>query len=162
MFRTQFLREMQPGEEPAVDALLRAAFGQADEARIVTALRREGRIAGECIVPGDDGPVGYFALSAMRAPDGWLCLAPVAVAPEAQGQGVGRRMIGMLSAWTVAAGQTVVVLGEPGFYERCGFSVARARNLTSPYPVAHTALARPGQDAPTATLTYPKALSPAS
>ncbi|SFD88842.1 GNAT family N-acetyltransferase [Roseivivax sediminis] len=160
MLNTGFLREMQKGEERAVDALLTTAFGRKDEAHIVGALRRAGDIAGECVVPGADGPSGYFALSSMRAPQGWICLAPVAVAPEVQGQGIGRRMIGMLSAWAVAAGQTVVVLGDPAFYERCGFSVARAQGLTSPYPLEHTAIARPGEDVPRATLTYAKALSP--
>ncbi len=157
MLSNNFLREMRPGEEAQVDALLRAAFGQADEAKLVKALRKSGRIAGECVVPGDDGLDGYFALSSMRAPEGWLALAPVAVAPEKQRRGIGRRMTGFLTAWAVAAGQTVVVLGEPGFYERAGFSVARARKLTSPFPVDHTAIARPGDDVPEATLVYPDA-----
>ncbi|MHA6345572.1 GNAT family N-acetyltransferase [Roseivivax sp. CAU 1761] len=117
-------------------------------------------MAGECVVPaeGDGGaPVAYLALSQMRGPKGWLCLAPVAVAPPHQGRGIGRRAVGMVAAWARAAGQTVVVLGETGFYERAGFSLARAQNLTSPYPVDHTLIARPGEDAPAETLVYPEA-----
>ena len=157
MLNRRFVRDMQAGEEDAVDALLRAAFGGADEAKLVRALRRSGDIAGECVVPGEDGIDGYFALSAMRKPEGWLCLAPVAVAPDRQGEGIGRRMMGFLTAWAMQAGQTIVVLGEPGFYERAGFSVSRAARLSSPYPLDHTALARPGEDVPAETLVYPKA-----
>jgi len=56
-------------------------------------------------------------------------------------------------------GAHVVVLGDPGFYGTCGFSSARAANLTSPYPVSHTLLAGPGMTAPVATLVYAAAFS---
>ncbi|SEK38144.1 putative acetyltransferase [Roseivivax marinus] len=157
MFRNQFMREMHAGEEDAVEALLRAAFGQPDEATLVRKLRKQGVIAGEAVVPGEDGPVGYVALSDMVAPKGWLCLAPVAVAPDQQGQGIGRRLCGMISEWARQAGQTVVVLGEPGFYQRAGFSLERAQKLASPFPLDHTLIARPGEDMPKDRLVYPKA-----
>ncbi|MEQ9258402.1 MAG: N-acetyltransferase [Roseovarius sp.] len=152
-----FCRPMQAGEEAAVERLLHAAFDAPDEAGLVQALRREGAIAGEMVLPMGEEIVGYYALSSMRAPEGWLCLAPVAVAPEHQGKGLGRRMVGQLAQWARMAGQTVVVLGYVPFSERCGFSAARAARLTSPYPVEHTLLAGPGEDAPEAVLRYPKA-----
>ena len=95
----------------------------------------------------------------MLSPKGWLCLAPVAVHPDLQGRGIGKRMIGMLAEWARLAGRTVVVLGEVPFYERGGFSAARAANLTGPYPIEHTLLAGPGNDTPEAELIYPKAFS---
>ncbi|WP_323768130.1 N-acetyltransferase [Marinovum sp.] len=155
-----FLRAMKPGEEPAVDALLRAAFGGEEEVRLVARLRKAGVMAGESVLPGPEGaagPVGYFALSQMRAPKGWLCLAPVAIHPDWQGRGQGRRMVRMLAGWAGAAGQTVVVLGDPGFYESCGFSTARAAQLNSPYPIDHTAILAPGENVPAETLRYPAA-----
>ncbi|MGY3437772.1 MULTISPECIES: GNAT family N-acetyltransferase [unclassified Marinovum] len=152
-----FLRAMKRGEEPAVDALLRAAFGGEDEVRLVAKLRKAGAIAGESVLPGPEGPVGYFALSSMVAPKGWLCLAPVAVDPAWQGKGYGRRMVRMLVGWAGAAQQTVVVLGDPAFYTACGFSQPRAASLTSPYPVEQTSILRPGSDVPSDTLTYPPA-----
>lgn len=157
MKHTQFSREMRRGEEPAVAALLERAFGGQAEARLVEKLRRAGDIAGETVLPSDDGIVGYYALSVMRSPKTWLCLAPVAIDPDWQGQGHGRRMIGLLSEWARLSGCYVVVLGEPGFYERAGFSVARAAKLTSPYPITNTLLAGPGTDVPEQTLIYPKA-----
>ena len=151
-----FCRPMAAGEEGQVAAVLEAAFGQPDEARLVEMLRRDRVIAGEMVMPLGDEIVGYYALSQMRAPKGWLCLAPVAVAPAHQGKGYGLRMMGQLTAWASAAQLTVVVLGEARLYEKAGFSAARAARLTSPYPVEHTLLAGPGEDAPQVTLSYPK------
>lgn len=152
---TGFLRDLRHGEEPRIDALLRAAFGGSDEAALVAALRKSGSMAGESVLPGPDGPVGYFALSPFRKPRGWLCLAPVAIHPDWQGKGHGKRMMGMLAGWAAAAGQSIVVLGQPEFYEKAGFSRARAARLSSPFPVDHTLLLAPGSDAPEAELVYP-------
>ncbi len=154
-----FMREMRRGEEPEVEALLNAAFRGDDEARLVRALRKAGDMAGESVVAQDGEIVGYLALSSFQSPRGWLCLAPVAVRSDHQGRGMGRRMCGMVSEWARIAGQRVVVLGEPGFYERAGFSRARAARLTSPYPIAHTMLAGPGEDVPKGELIYPRAFS---
>lgn len=152
-----FSREMRRGEEDAVDDLLRLAFGGDDEARLVQKLRKDRVIAGEMVMTLEGALVGYYALSQFVAPKGWLCLAPVAVHPEVQGRGYGRRMIGMLTAWAQASRNTVVVLGQAGFYARTGFSSDRAARLKSPYPIEHTLLAGPGEDAPEAELIYPKA-----
>jgi len=123
----------------------------------VDALRRSGAIAGEVVLPYQGGVVGYYAVSQMRAPQGWLCLAPVAIDPEWQGSGHGRRMLGMLTEWARMSQTFVVVLGAPEFYARAGFDRARAARLTSPYPITHTLLAGPGADVPEETLIYPKA-----
>lgn len=155
----EFMREMRAGEEAAVDALLRTAFDSAEEAEIVRALRKAGDIAGEQVVAEDGAVIGYLGLSAMRAPRGWLCLAPVAVAPDRQGQGIGRRMVRFVAGWADAAGQTLVVLGDPAFYERCGFR--KAEGLTSPFPIEHTLVAGPAKAKPGTALVYPKAFGAA-
>ncbi len=155
---TAFCRPMQRSDEAAVDAVLQAAFGGWEEVKLVAALRRDGVMAGEMVLPDAEGGIaGYYALSRMRAPKAWLALAPVAIHPEWQGQGHGRRMIGQLTAWAIAARQFVVVLGDPEFYERAGFSRGRAAALQSPYPAAHMLLAGPGDEVPAATLSYPNA-----
>lgn len=154
-----FMREMRRGEEGAVDALLRAAFAGDGEAQLVRALRKAGDMAGESVLTLEGEIAGYLALSWLQRPKGWLCLAPVAVHPAHQGRGIGRRMCGMVSEWARIAGRRVVVLGDVAFYERAGFSGARAARLTSPYPIAHTLLAGPGEDAPEGELIYPKAFA---
>ncbi|MBM1814120.1 GNAT family N-acetyltransferase [Pseudosulfitobacter pseudonitzschiae] len=152
-----FSRELRRGEEDAVDALLRSAFDGPDEAELVHALRRAGAMAGESVATWDGRIAGYYALSHMVAPKGWLCLAPVAVSPDRQRHGLGRRMIGMLAEWARLSETYVVVLGQVSFYERAGFSLARAQRLNSPYPLEHTMIAGPGADVPAVALKYPKA-----
>lgn len=154
----EFTRELRRGEETQVDDLLRRAFEGDAEAQLVRALRKTGAIAGEMVLPGRDGTlIGYYALSAFTKPIGWLCLAPVAIHPDAQGQRHGKRMMGLLTEWARITGTYIVVLGAPEFYSRCGFSLSRAAKLTSPYPITHSLLAGPGEDVPQETLIYPKA-----
>lgn len=149
-------REMRKGEEDAVDALLKAAFETDAEANLVKALRKSGQIAGETVLPMGDRIVGYYALSKMVAPKKWLCLAPVAVAPDVQGRRFGSRMMGVLAEWARLSKSTVVVLGNVPFYERAGFSAQSAAKLTSPYPLSNTMLAGCPDKTPSETLIYPK------
>lgn len=163
LFQTpQFSRDMHPGEEPLVDALLRAAFSGPQEADLVRKLRKARVIAGEVVLPMGDGIVGYYALSYLVRPKGWLCLAPVAIHPDLQGRGHGRRMIGMLTEWARLTGTPVVVLGDPGFYTKAGFSRERAAGLRSPYPADHLMIAGTGEKTPSAELVFPPAFGASS
>ena len=155
MFSPDFLREMQRGEEPAVDALLAHAFGGQDEVKLIAKLRKSRAMAGEMVLPSEHGIIGYLALSKMIAPKNWLCLAPVAIHPDVQRMGYGRRMVGMITEWAKMTNQTLVVLGDPVFYQRCGFRTA-PDGLTSPYPVDHTLVAGPAK-AKSLELRYPQA-----
>lgn len=152
-----FIRPATAADTPAIDALLRAAFDTGAEAALVARLRKDGDMRGEQVIPLGDGVIGYYALSAMKAPQGWLCLAPVAIAPDWQGRGHGRRLVAQLAAWASQTGSPVVVLGQPEFYAKAGFSQARAARLTSPYPVDYTLLAGGGDTVPDQTLVYPRA-----
>jgi len=151
-----FTRPLQVGEEDAVDALLRAAFNGPAEATLVRQLRKSKAVAGEMVLPRDGEIVGYYALSRMVAPKGWLALAPVAIHPDGSGQRLGKRMMGMLSEWARISKTPIVVLGNPDFYEKAGFDRGLAAKLTSPYPVENTMMA--GIDAALPkTLIYPDA-----
>lgn len=151
------LRALRAGEEAQADALLHLAFGGSEEATLVRRLRSNRAMAGEQVVPADGELIAYAALSRMIAPEGWLCLAPVAVHPDWQGRHIGKRMVGMIAEWARRSGQTVVVLGQVPFYEKAGFSAARAARLTSPYPISHTLIAGPPGEASAETLIYPAA-----
>jgi putative acetyltransferase len=67
-----------------VDGLLCAAFPTDAAARLVRKLREDGDMLHEFQIPWAGKVGGYFALSRMQAPDGWACLAPMAVRPEWQ------------------------------------------------------------------------------
>ena len=146
---------MNPGEEAAVEHLLQRAFKGSAEAQLVRKLRKSRQIAGEMVVPGEEGIVGYYALSRMVEPKGWLALAPVAIDPDWQGRGIGKRMVGMAAEWARLSKTMIVVLGTVPFYERGGFSAARTAKLTSIYPVDYLLMAGPGTDTPEKTLVYP-------
>lgn len=150
--RPDFLREMNRGEEAEVAKLLTEAFGGKEEALLVEKLRKSNAMAGEMVLPSANGIVGYLALSAMVAPKGWFALAPVAIRPDMQRMGHGRRMVGMITEWARLSNQTLVVLGDPAFYSRCGFRPA-PEGLTSPYPVDHTLVSGPAK-AKSMALTY--------
>ena len=77
-------REMRAGEDGEVDALLRAAFPGPEEAALVRALRRDGAMVAEFVLPWAGRIGAYAAVSRMVEPAGWGCLAPVAVVPEWQ------------------------------------------------------------------------------
>jgi len=154
---TDFSREMHRGEEPAVAALLARAYGTDHEARRVEALRRAGCLAGEVVLPAGDRIVGYYALSTLSAPKGWLILAPVAIDPDWQGQRHGRRMIGMLAEWARLSAHYVVASGPAAFLEGAGFSTERAANLSPQSLLTQTCLAGPGVDVPEQTVILPPA-----
>jgi putative acetyltransferase len=153
-FGPDFAREMKADEDAQVTALLDLAFGGPAESRLVQALRKSRVIAGETVLPYQGQIIGYFALSYMVKPKGWLCLAPVAIHPDWQGKHHGQRMMGLLSEWARISQTPVVVLGDPTFYTRCGFSLAMAANLTSPYPIDHTMLAGVAGKPPREALVY--------
>ncbi|MEM1005651.1 MAG: N-acetyltransferase [Pseudomonadota bacterium] len=168
-----YSHDLKDWQIPQVDILLRTAFGGEDEVRLVHALRQDGDMVTEMVTPWKNRIAGYAALSRMRQPEGWLCLAPVAVWPEFQRGAltpdgldkrhwqIGKRLVsGLVQAARLDDFDQIpamVVLGQPDFYEKCGFSRARAANLKTPYSKEYTMLAAPGDDVPAATLVYPKA-----
>jgi hypothetical protein len=63
-------------------------------------------------------------------------LAPLAVLPEAQAQGVGRKLIKEgLNQLRDAGVDLVFVLGHPDYYTRCGFMPAGVLGFEAPYPI---------------------------
>jgi len=168
-----YSHELKDWQVAEVDTLLRAAFGGEDEVKLVHALRQDGDMVTEMVTPWNNRIAGYAALSRMRQPEGWLCLAPVAVWPEFQRGAltpkgldkrhwqIGKRLVsGLVEAAKLDSFDkipAIVVLGQPEFYEKCGFSRARAARLVTPYPVEYTMLAAPGDNIPEATLVYPPA-----
>jgi hypothetical protein len=63
-------------------------------------------------------------------------LAPLAVLPEAQAQGVGRKLIKEgLNQLRDTGVDLVYVLGHPDYYPRCGFTMAGMQGFEAPYPI---------------------------
>lgn len=63
-------------------------------------------------------------------------LAPLAVVPDAQGQGVGGQLIQEgLKVLSESGVELVFVLGHPEYYPRFGFQPAGALGFEAPYPI---------------------------
>jgi len=159
-------RPERPTDLDAIDHVNRLAFEGDFEAALVRRLRADGLVL-ESLVADDGGTVvGHLLLSRLPTTvDGRAvavaALAPMAVLPERQRQGIGSRLIAesILSARRLGL-QAIVVLGHPNFYPRFGFSPAAARHLATRFAGdAFMALAlEPGAlDGATGAVTYPPA-----
>jgi putative acetyltransferase len=137
------VRAEADGDGAAVFALHRAAFGGEDEGCLVEALRRGGQARLSLVAELGGAIVGHVLLSdlAIVTPAGEvaaLALAPLAVVPPHQRQGIGAELVRQsLAAARDSGHRIVVVLGEPAYYGRFGFSVRLAAPLESPYPPAY-------------------------
>ena len=66
-----------------------------------------------------------------------VILAPLAVVPDAQSQGVGGRLIKEgLRLLTESGVDLVFVLGHPAYYPRYGFAPAGVQGFHAPYPIS--------------------------
>ena len=132
------IRNERPDDTTAIGEVVTAAFGQADEARLIEELRADGDIAASLVAVSDGNIIGHVLLSKMQAPFSAVALAPLAVHPGYQGQRVG----GMLLRTAIARArllnaETIFVLGDPVFYARFGFKVEAAAGFHSPYAGPH-------------------------
>lgn len=119
---------------PAIGDLLRAAFATAAEADLVDRLRRAGDVAIGLVAIDDDEVVGHVAFSPMAGPLKALGLAPVAVAPGRQRQGIGSALVRHGLEQAKAEGwEAVFVVGAPDYYRRFGFTAEAASGFASPY-----------------------------
>ncbi|MDH7797812.1 MULTISPECIES: N-acetyltransferase [unclassified Beijerinckia] len=136
------IRDEQPDDIAAIHHVVEAAFGQAVEAALVDQLRAAGDSVISLVAIEEEAVVGHVMFSRMTAPFKALGLAPVAVLPQWQGRGIGSALIreglkrAAAEAWPEAWSepwQAVFVLGDPAYYRRFGFDVARASGFISPY-----------------------------
>jgi putative acetyltransferase len=123
----------------AIRHVHRLAFGQDAEARLVDALRDGGYVR-LSLVAGQEGQViGHILFSDLpiitdAGTVSALALAPLAVRPGYQNQGIGSALIrhGLITCKDHGH-RIVVVLGHPKYYPRFGFSAALTAQLDSPY-----------------------------
>ncbi|MER5863615.1 N-acetyltransferase [Kitasatospora sp. NPDC002040] len=129
-----------PSDAPATRRVHMAAFPGPDEADLVDALRRDGSWLPELSVVAVDEReliVGHVLLTRLEVGDsGALALAPVGVAPEWQRKGIGRLLVrAALDAAAAAGEKLVVVLGDPAYYGRFGFTPAADHEVSGPFDV---------------------------
>ena len=125
------IRSETPADEAAISALITAAFLEAEhsggnEARIVETLREAGSLTVSLVATENDMIVGHVAFSPVTIDgrsEGWFGLGPVAVVPDRQRDGIGSALIQAgLTQLRVQGSTGCVVLGEPAYYRRFGFT----------------------------------------
>lgn len=119
------IRQLTPENYAKVTALLRQAFpGRTDELRLVENFHKHGKAVHEWVGIHTNKIIAYIAFS--KAYNGsaicGLHLAPLAVKPEFQRQGVGSELLRFALRQEVIKTQAVFVLGEAGFYQKFGFA----------------------------------------
>ena len=128
------IREERREDAPQVAAIVEEAFGQADEARLVEALRADGEVVISLVAVLEDVVVGHALLSRLDAPFRALALAPLSVAPGHQREGIGGALVAESLRRAEEQGWAAVfVLGDPAYYRRFGFRADLARGFSSPY-----------------------------
>lgn len=133
------IRAEAPADVAAIRAVNSEAFGRADEADLVDRLRTDDVVVASLVAENAGRVVGHILFSRLptSAEDREIvgaALAPVAVCPPVQRQGVGSALVraGLQRCRDLHI-EAVVVLGHPTYYPRFGFSAALARRLDAPF-----------------------------
>lgn len=138
------IRQEIEADHDAVYSLIVNAFELAKhrdgtEQDLVVRLRQSPAFIPELsLVAEDDGQiVGYVLLTKIKIGNSTeLALAPLAVSPNHQGQGIGGQLI--KTAHTIAKQlgyHYSVLLGEPEYYQRFGYVPAHQFGIVAPFDV---------------------------
>lgn len=129
------IRPEQPGDAASVHKVNEIAFDRPAEANLVDILRAACPEAVSLVVAEEDRIVGHILFTPVAASAGGqqvrgMGLAPIAVLPDHQRQGVGSRLIRAgLEILHRRHCPFVIVLGHPEYYPRFGFSPASGSGL---------------------------------
>ena len=133
------IRDEIAADIPAREALLDRCLGERRTAKSSERLR-EGRLPAEglALTAERDGVV-VATVRLWQVEAGGkaaLLLGPLAVAPELQGEGLGRAMM-REAIWRAACRGhgAVLLVGDAAYYERFGFDGSLTRDLAMPGPV---------------------------
>ena len=137
------IRETSDSDLNDVLAVEREAFGYDKEAELVRDLLADPSAKPSVSLPAflDEQAVGHILFSAARLVGAAnkvsiSILAPLAIVPDAQKQGIGGKLIERgLSILAKSAVDLVFVLGHPDYYPRHGFHPAGKVGLEAPYPI---------------------------
>ena len=133
------IRAATPRDREAIRLVEEHAFGQQAEAGLVDALVTGGDAVVELVAEEDGQVVGHILFSRLFVRNGAkefaaVALAPLAVEPSFHGTGIGGALIREAHIRLKEAGERLaVVLGDPVYYGRFGYSHDRAARFESDY-----------------------------
>ncbi len=129
------IRPEEPDDHMAIRHVHTLAFGRANEADLVDALRRADALTISLVAAKDGDIIAHIAfshviLTSSTAALAALGLAPMAVRPDRQRQGIGSQLVEAgLRICREAGYGLVVVLGHPDYYPRFGFVPAKPHGI---------------------------------
>lgn len=133
MLAELIIRPEQAADIAAIEAVIRSAFSteiysNQTEHLLVNELRKVQALTLSLVAEHAQQILGHIAFSKVTIDEedhGWYGLAPLAVAPQWQNQGVGTALVtaGLTALRTLDA-SGCVVLGDPHYYGRFGFQAS--------------------------------------
>jgi len=139
-----YIRKEEFPDFQTVYEVNKSAFNQEDEADLVTLLRKSDAFVPELslVAVVENKIAGHilFTKISIKSDTGVLyeslALAPMAVLPKYQRQGIGSQLVEQSLEICKSLGyQSVIVLGHEHFYPKFGFVPAEKWNIRAPFPV---------------------------
>jgi putative acetyltransferase len=132
------IREEQANDVEQVRFVLQSAFSTEAESKLVDALRANGKAIISLVAVCAEEILGHILFSPVTTSPPTnaigIGLAPVAVLPNAQSQGIGSQLILTgLKLCQELGFDYCVVLGSPEYYHRFGFESASDYDLENEY-----------------------------
>jgi len=161
------IRVEQPNDiksihEVTVAAFLNAPHTDHTEQFIVKALRESAALSISLVAEDDDRVVGHVALSPVTISDGtpnWYGLGPISVLPKQQGKGIGLQLMNAaIQELKNTKANGCVLLGDPNYYRRFGFTAKQGLMLAGVPPEYFQALVFHG-DLPQGNVSYHESFS---
>lgn len=140
------IREAVQSDLQAISHLAMAAFGISEGSEIVQLIADlltdvTAQPVLSLVACVDESIVGHvlFSEARLKPPGQYVSaalLAPLAVHPDFQSQGVGGQLVAEgLRRLSESGVDLVFVLGHPGYYPRFGFSAAGIKGFQAPHPI---------------------------
>ncbi|MBZ5696000.1 MAG: N-acetyltransferase [Acidobacteriia bacterium] len=133
------IREEKEADRLAIGALNRRTFGGDYEAQLIDQLRAAHLIVASLVALDGNEVIGHLLFSSLPVEiDGRdvnaVALAPMAVSPDRQRQGIGSKLVTEgLALLRKKQVEAVIVLGHTAYYPRFGFSPLLTQKLASPF-----------------------------
>lgn len=141
------IRSEKPEDYQSIYNVNKLAFNGEVEARLINNLRKtEGFVPKLSLVAiKDDKVIGHILFSVIHIKTDTknipvLALAPMAVLPKHQKQGIGSMLVREgLKKCKKLGYKAVILVGHPNYYPRFGFSHAKEKGLKLPFDVPNEA-----------------------
>ena len=142
------IRKENPSDFNFIKLLNDNAFNQTQEGELIENLRKKTEYISELSLLAINsevilGHILFFPVVILSGEKRYstLCLAPMAVLPEYQKKGIGRKLIleGLKRA-KILGFNSVVVLGHPEYYPKFGFRPASFWKIKEPFGVPDEAM----------------------